>query len=422
MTYSEISNTQVVVQPISILMVVDNAGHRTEEFIRNEIRYLSERVELLHVLTGPLVGSDIGISRSNLLEHSSVPLGVLNICRALPRLSMQIIQNSALIRFAIRNVRDPRKTLITLFKYAPIIDRLQLPYDIVHVQFGHMLYDVNDLRKAGLIQARKLACSFRGHDISQVQLVTKLKRFFADREPIDLLLPVSDLFRRELIDMGAASTITITKYSPIDLKKIRKVNIGRISRPFDRPLKVLSCGRLIQTKGFEILIRAVSALKMTLDIELEIIGEGPLKGVLTELIADLGLSETVKLVGSLPHDEVLQKIADASVFILCSQMPPNGDREGIPNVLKEAMALRTLVVASSHSGIPELIKDGESGLLFDEGSVESLIQRVTSIAMMQDSDLMRIIYNAEMYVLENFDSDRLGAKQLAEYSRILDVE
>lgn len=407
------------VKNMTVLMVVDNAGHRTEEFIRNEIRYLSGRIGLLQVLTGPVSGEQRSPIHEHFLEHSRVPLGMFNIVQALPALGLTVLRHRCLIKFLLCNLHHPRETLIKLFKYAPLVDKLQFCYDIVHVQFAHMLYDVNDLRKAGVINSRKVACSFRGHDISQVPLVAKLKTYIERKEQIDLFIPVSELFRSELIAMGAPPAAVITKYSPVDLDAIRRVTINKESGMNEGPLRIVSCGRLIETKGFDILINAIERLVKKYDVELEIIGEGPLRSELNGLVEHLGLSGIITLIGGLPHGEVLQRIAHASVFILCSREPGNGDREGIPNVLKEAMALGTLVIASDHSGIPELVTNRETGLLFKEDSVVSLVKTFGDAVEMPKDEISEIVKNAKTHVFRNFGMEDLGGTQLAAYSSVL---
>ncbi|SMP62065.1 Glycosyltransferase involved in cell wall bisynthesis [Neorhodopirellula lusitana] len=405
--------------PIKVLMVVDNAGHTTEVFIRNEIKFLSEQIDTLHVLSGPIKNIEYDSVQNHvlehLLEHSPVPIGIPSILLALPSLAAQVLRYPGLARFAIRNLTTPRETLINLFRYGPIADKLNTEYDIVHIQFAHMLYDVQNLRQAGVIHARKLACSFRGHDISKRHLVHRLKRYISSKESIDLYLPVSELFRKELISMGACPESVITKYSPIDVEGINPAILDENKFHNEEAINIVTCGRLIETKGFDLLIAAAATLRDRHNIKIWIIGDGPNRDQINDQIARLNLTSMVTLLGALPHEEVLKRISSAAVFILCSRRAEDGDREGIPNVLKEAMALRTLTVASDHSGIPELIENNETGFLFSEDSVQSLIDCLENVLSMPRQEKDRITRSAQEYVTAKFSMLTCGNVQLAAY-------
>ena len=124
-------------------------------------------------------------------------------------------------------------------------------------------------------------------------------------------------------------------------------------------------GRLSAEKGFDLLIRSVHALKqMGLDVQLAIVGEGGERANLERLIGDLGLRESVSLLGWQSHVGEYFEAMDA--FALSSH------REGLPNVLLEAMALEVPVVATRVNGVPRLVQDGQNGLLIEAGSIEQL--------------------------------------------------
>jgi glycosyltransferase involved in cell wall biosynthesis len=94
-----------------------------------------------------------------------------------------------------------------------------------------------------------------------------------------------------------------------------------------------------------------------------IVGEGPLRKELESQIADLDLHGVVTLLGAIPHERLIPVYQQASVFALAPQVTADGDRDGIPNVLVEAMAAGVPVVSAAISGIPELVEDGQTGLL-----------------------------------------------------------
>ena len=131
--------------------------------------------------------------------------------------------------------------------------------------------------------------------------------------------------------------------------------------------QILAVGRLCQKKGFEDLIRACGLLReRSLSFHCTIVGDGPQLGQLQKLIFRLGLKEIVTLAGKMSHKQVLQYYKEAAVFALPCLITDDGDRDGIPNVLIEAMAMEIPVVSTAISGIGELIRHGENGLLIPQ--------------------------------------------------------
>jgi glycosyltransferase involved in cell wall biosynthesis len=128
--------------------------------------------------------------------------------------------------------------------------------------------------------------------------------------------------------------------------------------------RILSIGRLVPKKGFDVLVRACGEMRRRgSDFELRIIGGGPLRDELLALAQAEGIADLVHLPGSMSQAEVAAELAAAEVFALSPVVMPDGDRDGIPNVVLEAMAAGVPVVASAISGIPEVIADGVNGRL-----------------------------------------------------------
>jgi glycosyltransferase involved in cell wall biosynthesis len=145
----------------------------------------------------------------------------------------------------------------------------------------------------------------------------------------------------------------------------------RLGLAVDRPV-IGAVGRLSAEKGFDVLIRAVGQLLQGgRDVELLIVGEGAEQSRLRALIAELGLTERVRLLGYRADLHELYEALD--VFALSSH------REGLPNVLLEAMALGVPVVATRIAGIPRLIRDGENGLLVNPGDTNELTRALAQL-------------------------------------------
>lgn len=154
-----------------------------------------------------------------------------------------------------------------------------------------------------------------------------------------------------------------TVYHGINLKRFgsfRETNVQ--STPF-----ILSVGRLVPKKGFHTLIHALHQLaKCGLDFRCLIVGDGPQRQALVALVDQLNLSSQVHLQSAMRQDELIHHYQQASLVALACQVEANGDRDGIPNVLAEAMCMGIPVVTTEASSITELIQDGVSGMLVPE--------------------------------------------------------
>jgi len=173
----------------------------------------------------------------------------------------------------------------------------------------------------------------------------------------------------------------------------------------NRPL-LLSIGRLTEKKGFSYLIAACRRLKdQGYDFICHIVGEGPLYQELEAQITQLGLKDTVTLCGAMPHEAVIDKYRQATLFALSCVTARDGDRDGIPNVLAEAMAMQLPIVSTRHSGIPELVEDKISGLLVPPNDEEALAE---ALAELLDNPALRrrLGQRGRQKVLKDFDVER----------------
>lgn len=147
-----------------------------------------------------------------------------------------------------------------------------------------------------------------------------------------------------------------------------------------RPGRIVSVGRLVPKKGFDVLIRSCGDLsRRGIEFELVLLGGGDLHDELVELANEQGIGDRVRLLGSRPQSDVIEQLAAAEVFALAPVILPNGDRDGIPNVLLEAMAAGLPVVATSVSGIPEVVCDGVTGRLVPPGRSDLLADALAGL-------------------------------------------
>jgi glycosyltransferase involved in cell wall biosynthesis len=143
---------------------------------------------------------------------------------------------------------------------------------------------------------------------------------------------------------------------------------------------VLAVGRLIEKKGFTDLIRACSLLRAEGSVfRCRIVGKGELAAKLRALIAELGLDHQVELTGPIPREELLAVYERASVVVAPCVIGTDGNRDGLPTVLIEAMALGVPVVATDVTGIPELVRNERTGLLVPQHDPEALAAAIRRV-------------------------------------------
>jgi glycosyltransferase involved in cell wall biosynthesis len=140
------------------------------------------------------------------------------------------------------------------------------------------------------------------------------------------------------------------------------------------PVRILSVGRAVPKKGYDDLLAALALLPDHLNWRFHHIGGGGLLEALRGQADRLGLSDRIEWTGPQSQEAVLAALRDADIFTLASKIAADGDRDGLPNVLMEAQSQAVAVAATAAAGIPELIIDGETGLLSPPGEPAALAE------------------------------------------------
>jgi glycosyltransferase involved in cell wall biosynthesis len=206
----------------------------------------------------------------------------------------------------------------------------------------------------------------------------------------------------ELKHRAGASTPIHTIYHGIDLDFFSFDHQPALPSPY----LILSIGRFVPKKGYDDLLKALKLLDDAgVDFQFVHIGAGEIESQIKALVAELGLGHRVSMLGTLAHKEVIGWYRKAHCFTLACKVAPNGDRDGIPNVLIEAMAVGLPVIATRVSAIPELIEDTVTGTLVQPQDPAAMARAITHVLLHPEAHALEV-RQARARVEEEFDNRR----------------
>lgn len=288
-------------------------------------------------------------------------------------------------------------------------------YDIVHFQFGEAALRCLPFRRSKALSG-KWVVSFRGYDISSF-----LKKSGSDVYQVlfragDLFLSNSEYFRRRLIDLGCDETKAFVYRSGVDCSKF-EFSVKTLL-PGER-VRILTVGRLVDKKGIEYSIRAAAALlKENIDLEYEIIGDGPLKDQLQHLIETLGVSERVRLAGAQDQISVIERLRQSHIFLSTGVTAQDGDENGPDNTIKEAMAIGLPAIVSRCGAFGEVVEDGKTGFLTEERDVDGIARRIRELIENPQS-WQTMTRTARQFVEEKYNLSKLNDELVKLYQQVL---
>ncbi|EJL6856703.1 glycosyltransferase [Vibrio alginolyticus] len=254
--------------------------------------------------------------------------------------------------------------------------KFSLDFDIVICHFGNHGYYLCKMRELGIISG-KVATIFHGYEISKKIVLKKYKNNYLSLfEKGDVMLPISKFWKEKLISLGCSENKVTVSRMGIDIEDF---NFKPLPFVKGEALKLIQVGRLTEKKAILNTIKAVSLVRHEIPVHLKIIGSGELEFEAEELIRKLELSSCVTLLGQKSSDEVKKELRNSHVFLLPSVTAVDGDMEGIPVALMEAMARGLIVISTFHSGIPELIDDNVTGFLVEEHDVKGLAEKIKEV-------------------------------------------
>jgi glycosyltransferase involved in cell wall biosynthesis len=267
----------------------------------------------------------------------------------------------------------------------------------LHAHFGNVATTV--ARLAGRFAGVPYTFTAHARDIFHEKVVSEqLARKLADAKAV---ITVSEFNLRHLRStFGPAASGVRRVYNGLDLSRFR------YAAPDRRAPVIISVGRLVEKKGFDPLIEACALLrKRGRNFRCIIIGDGPLEEALKRRITHLGLDGVVELIGPRTQEEVIRLVQESAVFAAPCVVGADGDRDGLPTVLLEAMALGTPCVSTDVTGIPEILHHGDTGLMVPQHDATTLADALEQL--LDDASLRtRLAGNARLLMENEFDIHR----------------
>ncbi|MBD1906881.1 glycosyltransferase [Funiculus sociatus GB2-A5] len=404
-----------------VAMIVGRFPVLSETFVLNQVTGLIDRGHEVDIYTeapGETAKMHPNVEKYQLLERTQcmgMPQNrLLRFLKGIWLFSINYQKNPALLVRSLNVFKYGKDAASLRLLYAavsvlPFLD--QGTYDIIHCQFGTFGFLGIAFRMMAAPKG-KLVVSFRGYDISwylQWAGDDVYDRLF---KVVDVCLPNCDYFKQRLIKLGADENKIVIMRSGIDCSKF--IFTARHLPP-DGRIRIVTTGRLVEKKGLEYGIRAVAKLtKLHSNLEYNIIGDGPLKEDLQQLIQELNVGETVKLLGRMQQQELIKILDNSHIFIAPCVTAKNGDQDAPVNVLKEAMAMGLPVIGTQHGGIPELIEDGIAGFLVPERDADTLAEKLGYL--IEHPEVWPEMGRAgRTYVEEHYDLNKLNDLLVASY-------
>jgi colanic acid/amylovoran biosynthesis glycosyltransferase len=302
-----------------------------------------------------------------------------------------------------------------LFYYTIPFLKKDYRYDIVHCHHGNVGLVGIKLREIGAVTG-KIITSFHGYDANVIPVLRGDSVYEELFKKADIITANSNFTISKLLELGCPSESIVRL--PVGLDTSLYPFQERKAPRKCSSLKVLTVARLVEKKGIEYSIKAVARVIAKYPIiEYNIVGDGPLRVQLQDLITEHQLQDSVHLLGWKTKEEVQELYGKAHIFMLASITAANSDREGQGLVLQEAQAMGLPVVATLHNGFPDSVVQGKSAFLVPEKDVSALADRLFYLIENPGNwaSMGRI---GRKYVEENFDINNLNHQLVDIYEKL----
>jgi len=256
--------------------------------------------------------------------------------------------------------RDPTPNRVRRFGQALVLAS-ELPRDVKHLHAHFLHTPASVTRYAALLTGLPWTGSAHAKDIWTTPEWEKREKLAS----CEWLVTCTAANHAHLAALAPPGRVGLV-YHGLDLSRFspaEKNNVERNGNDPANPVVILSVGRLVEKKGTDVLLEALARLPGNLHWRLVHAGGGPLRKQLQRRANELGIAARVQWRGARTQAELLAEYRAADLFALASRVARDGDRDGLPNVLAEAQSQGLACVATSVSGIPELVEDGRTGLL-----------------------------------------------------------
>ena len=392
--------------PLAVAYILKMYPRFSETFILNEVLELERQGVTVHIfsLKRPDDGrfhADVSRVRA---EVTYVPESVLLAPDRFWRAQREVFAWDpgryvrVLARVLARGSAHALKRFLQASYLAPRIRRGRIGH--AHAHFASSATSVAYY----LHELTGLSFSFTAHAKDIYSDIVDRKRLALKLRTARLAVTVSDYNAAYLRRIDGAGRI-VRIYNGIDLERFA------LNGSPETPALVLAVGRLVEKKGVTDLVRACAALRDTgVPFRCAIVGKGPMEGALRALIHDLGLEGWVSLAGPMPREALLDLYPRASVVVVPCVVAADGNRDGLPTVLIEAMALGVPVISTAVTGIPELVEDGLTGRIVPERNPETLARAIQ--AVLDDPDRARALAKAARARIEADFDLRVNVAQL----------
>lgn len=361
---------------MNIVYIVKYFPKISESFIINELVELKKRGHNVYVFPLTHLNEDTlhdEIVEYNLFENiyrfsfsSILNESILFFVNFLIRLTIQDIVNKGL-------TKNGFKSNLKLAYFSMLVKKKNI--DLIHAHF-----DTQGLVAKKIGRLVKLPYSLTAHatDIYRHENLVNLKE---NMDGAEIIITISE-YNKEYLEKKLNSNNKIeVVHCGIDTEKFKGIDYSHNINRDRHKIKLLTVSRLAEKKGLKYFIEAIPiVIKKIPNIELNIIGSGPLGDKLKIQINKLNIEEYVNMVGDLQDKELKNYYNESDVFVLPCVITNDGDRDGIPVSMMEAMAMELPVISTKVSGIPELVSDN-SGILVNEKDVEGIGSAIIELCL-----------------------------------------
>jgi len=280
---------------------------------------------------------------------------------------------------------------------------------LLHIYFGHIAVHLLPLIRAW---SKPAVVSFHGADV-MVDLDKPAYRAATQQmlEAVRMVLVRSESLGRALLNIGCPAGKIRLQHTGIPVDEIP---FRRRVWPENGAWKFVQACRLIEKKGLRVSLRAFAKFaERFAGSTFTIAGEGPLRTELGQLAADLGVADKVFFPGFISQTQLRELLYQSDIFLHPSEVSGDGNQEGVPNSMLEAMASGLPVFATEHGGIPEAIEDGRSGILVKERDEEAFIQAL--LKWTSDPEALAAIARAGAEAVRGRFEQTSQTRQLEDY-------